>query len=412
MSTEAASTKAASKKAKCKRSIDGCHSKGDMDCKKMNTLSEADILADTILAVLKEAQEFVADLDRKPSPSRKKEITGRISLVISAVATLKENIEEVMSLSQMSHLCSRVKSTLIAKNNHDAKLNALLGRGADKENVTPMQQLQGLLPAKKRRLNCSDPRISARMLETRLRGSQLEVVKSLPPPVNGQYYMLREAVLLLKEAPKLRKIVQELQKDKPYLLLTTYGSLLRWIKKYRKDGVLPPAYASGIEMGRPRYVSTDCIPVLNENVGNIKDKVESQNQLETRLVQLRNEKFESQGLGASEKPPDKSTVSYYNFMAASEPGVSLTKSTSTVDRNRARITATTSERSCMSHICSMAYVLLEPGLAQLPDSASEGARRLLEEVKQAVGCDMKPIEPFRHANIDMTGYYTWAGAGK
>ena len=61
--------KAATSKPKDKHKINSCHSKGDMDCKKVHRLSFSEILSASTFLVMDEMQAFVSCLDSKLSQS-------------------------------------------------------------------------------------------------------------------------------------------------------------------------------------------------------------------------------------------------------------------------------------------------------------------------------------------------------
>ena len=133
-----------------KRKNENIHSKGDMDCHRLHTMAESDILsAASVVEVTSELKELLSKADGNPSTATMGEIARRENAVCAATMKMRENVKKKIELSQATHICSRMAGSIRAEFNAEAKIKACLQRDCVKENSLPLQQLQMLAPAQR-----------------------------------------------------------------------------------------------------------------------------------------------------------------------------------------------------------------------------------------------------------------------
>ena len=261
---------------------------------------------------------------------------------------------------------------------------------------------------------------SARSLKKFMDGKSIFHANNIEIPRNGKFYTIQEVINFLKPGGKLdgvscRKFHDACTSNLPIgqspLLICSLSTLKRKIASFRNNGILPLADDEGVNIGRPPLISNSLIDdVLNAPVRNNSGKVVTIQESQVLI----NEHTESKDVlrGVMEKPHKVSlhTVKFYDKLASNAVGISRTKISTSMNKNKRRQTAQSSIRNCLAQASTMACTMFEPGVWTPPEKISKGAFLFWKIVCNVYNMPMRPKKSWIHINSDATQYWAYVGA--
>jgi hypothetical protein len=143
-------------------------------------------------------------------------------------------------------------------------------------------------------------------------------------PENGEVYTLMEIICFIKIDKKspifgsqVKSVHDMLFERVPHLILASYRTTARAVKRYKIKGKLP--ILGDEEMGHSPLVQLEEIPQLNEGIHEHIGKVESKKDLAKGIIAIAKQRNEQQGVDAPVLVPSQHTLKKYNLKASSQP---------------------------------------------------------------------------------------------
>jgi hypothetical protein len=133
-----------------------------------------------------------------------------------------------------------------------------------------------------------------------------------------------------------------------------------------------------------------------------------QSNLTRDLLELSSQQRTKRGIDTSFETPtcSNATRKLYNLEAATQPGISLVKPSSTKVTGSRRQTAATSHRNIMSQIVSLLnFNFVRGEWTNKPTNLPEGARLAHQMIKKVTGHPMRPVPTDHIVNYDFTSHY-------
>jgi hypothetical protein len=197
---------------------------------------------------------------------------------------------------------------------------------------------------------------------------------------NGEVYTLMEINCFIKIDKKgpifgsqVKSVHDILFERVPCLILASYRTTARAVKRYKIKGKLPIPGDEGVKMGHSPLVQLEEIPQLNEGIHEHIEKVESKKDLAKGIIAIAKQRNEQQGVDAPVLVPSQRTLKKYNLKASSQPGVSLTKLSGTCPQGIHQQMVAMSLWNMVSHIIALGMMHFIPGKFEHPKLLSPGA---------------------------------------
>jgi hypothetical protein len=205
-------------------------------------------------------------------------------------------------------------------------------------------------------------------------------MKAHPLPANGKVYSsMYEAIIILqdeKPGKRKRRIIYCVEHG---LIACSLRTIYRRLGDATKRNVMPKQNHLGNVVGRHPLIDVENISlVLNQSSSTKRTKAKGIDHVEAAIKGQQMAEFEEQGLSTrAVHSPSKTSLHNYHTLAATEPGVSLTKST--IHKTEKRFAAETSLRSTAVYLATVIanhFVLCEDAESEIPNDIGPGAKEL------------------------------------